>query len=103
MLLIYGIATFWLSVQSLVVGIRKIDQFQDATLLRGLVWGSVLTITWLGIGTISALCFARFSAGFVTHFRAQELLVKNYDRLRELGELPDSQGRRQDDPVKPSE
>lgn len=79
-LLIWGFASLgvclfaWFKVLNL-------DSIPHEQLTEGFVAGFVLAITSVTFGVIGGLCIAK-SFRLSTDFRAHELLVKYYDRLR---------------------
>lgn len=71
-----------------VTGIRKIEAIEAEQLKAGFLYGLALAVVWTTFGLMGALCLGKFLVGFTRDFQAQELLVRYYDRLKDLGKLP---------------
>ena len=88
-ILLYACLFLGLSGYFTVVGIRKIQNLDAGQLSGGFVYGLALAVVWTSFGVLGALCLGKFLAGFGSELRAQELLIRYHDRLRELRDLPD--------------
>ena len=89
MMLIYAALFLGLSGYFTLVCVRKIENLYAEQLSMGFVYGLALAVVWTSFGLLGALCLGKFLVGFSDDFRTQELLVRYYDRLRELRDLPD--------------
>lgn len=75
-----------------VLGIRKVEDMDQLSL--GFVFGLTLAVVWTSFGLLGAVCLGKFLVGVRGDFRAEDLLVRYHDRLRDLGQLPKENGRR---------
>jgi ABC-type transporter Mla maintaining outer membrane lipid asymmetry permease subunit MlaE len=73
-----------------LVGIRRIESLDGEQLTTGFVYGLAMAIVWTSFGLMGGLFLGKFLAGVGNDFRLQELTVLYHDRLRDLGQLPDS-------------
>ena len=80
------------------VGIHKIENLDASQMNKGFVFGIALAIVWTSLGTVGALFLAKALLPFNGEFRAEELLIKYHDRLKELGQLADNKQSEQDGP-----
>ena len=87
-MLIYAVMPLGLTIYATLAGIRKVDQLGAEQMSLGFVYGLALAVVWTTFGLMGALCLGKFLVGFNGDLRAQALLVRYYDRLRDLGELP---------------
>jgi hypothetical protein len=90
--LAYGIGFLALATFCTVAVIRKLELLEAQQLTGGFAYGVALGVTWVTLGTMGGLCVGKFMAGCQKDFREPQLLVRYYDRLRELGELPEKDG-----------
>jgi hypothetical protein len=79
-----------------VVGLRKLATSDQLGL--GFVYGVAMGVLWMTFGIIGGLCLSKFLSGLQGDFRLQELLVSYHDRLRDLGQLPETKPGEQDTP-----
>ena len=54
-------------------------------------------VLWMTFGIMGGLCLAKSLSGLQSDFRLQELLVSYHDRLRDLGQLPETKAGKQVD------
>jgi len=88
-MLMYAAVFLGLAIYSTVRVVRRIEDLYAEQLTMGFVYGLGLAVVWTTFGLIGALCLGKFLAGFQNDFRAQELLIRYHDRLRDLGDLPE--------------
>src|SRR5713101_43168 len=86
--LLYACLFLGLSGYFTIVGIRKVENLDAGLLNGGFVFGLALAVVWTSFGFLGSLCLGKFISGFGSELRAQELLIRYYDRLRELRQLP---------------
>ena len=64
--------------------IERLEGLSQQEVTAGFVAGFGLAITCATFGVVGGLCIAKFLVGFDGEFRSRELLVRYYDRLREV-------------------
>lgn len=72
------------------LGVQKVEGLEEEQLQSGFVYGLALAVFWTSFGLIGAVFLGKFLVGFKKDFRTQELLVRYYDRLRELDALEET-------------
>ena len=87
----YGVVFLAVATYPTIRTIIKLESLDEPQLTTGFVVGVGLGILWMTFGLLGGLCVAKFLAGLEKDCREPELLVRYYDRLRELGELPAGQ------------
>ena len=98
-MLLYACLFLGLSGYFTVVGIRKIENLDAGQLSGGFVYGLALAVVRTSLGVLGALCLGKFLAGFGSELRAQELMIRYHDRLRELRDLSDEKNGEPGGPV----
>ena len=87
-MLIYAAVFLWMCGYATVKCIHKIENLNELSM--GFAYGMALAFAWMTFGILGGLCLGKFLTGLQGDYRMQELLVSYHDRLKALGQLPET-------------